>query len=659
MTVVPSVCPLDCPDRCSLAVKVEGGRVLEIDGSELNPMTASYICGKVRKFPQRVHGPLRVRQPAVRVGPKGPGARFEPVSWDEALSLVADRFSTIAAESGWEAVLPYWYAGSNGWLTGGGLDLRLWNRLGTTRILRTLCAANTGAGVARSYGDLPSADPLDVDHTDLAVVWGCNPSASGIHLVPHLRAVQQRGGGLIVVDPRQTPLAVHADLHLAPLPGTDVALAHAIARWLFEQGRIDRAFTARWVADVDAYQALVEPWTPARAAEVTGVPAAAIVEAAQRYADADRAIVRVGWGLERTRNGTDAVRSVLALPALTGRFGRRGEGWILSTSAGYRVDAKRWQEVPGAPTGPRTVNMSELGRILEEVRDPPIRALYVYDCNPAVTVPDQVRVLRNLARDDLFTVVHEQVHTDTVDYADVVLPATTFLEHHEIVRSYGGYLVQYAEPAIPPVGESRSNHQVMASLACAFGLGDEAAFRVSERELAAEIAGHARVDFAALERDKVVRVAAPLQFVDVVPSRPITLVDAAGPRYRPPPVDAALPLIVISPSSTRAISSTGFETLPAGTAVVGVHPDDAAARGLTDGSPARVFNSVGEVHLRISIDPKLRPGVACIPKGLWRSGTLNGHTSNALIPGHVDELGGGACYNDARVEIEALATVRS
>lgn len=653
MTLRPSVCPLDCPDRCSLAVEVADGRVVSLDGTRSNPLTDGYICGKVRRFGDRVHGPLRLLHPMVRTGPKGPGATFRPVTWDEALDLVAQRFGAIAAESGWEAVLPYWYAGSNGWLTGGALDMRLWNRLGTTRILRTLCAANTGAGQRAVYGDLPSADPSDVDHAALVLLWGCNPSASGIHLVPKLRALRARGGKLVVVDPRRTPLAKQADLHLAPLPGTDVALAMAMARVAFEEGLADAAFLARHAADADAYREACAPFTPDRAAALCGVPADDVVRAARMYAEARPALVRAGWGLERTRNGTDGVRAVLSLPAVFGKFGERGSGWVLSTSAGYRVDSTRWQ---GPASTSRVVNMSELGRVLEEVRDPPVRAVFVYDCNPTVTVPDQARVLRNLAREDLFTVVHEQVHTDTVDYADVVLPATTFLEHHELARSYGGYLVQWSEPAIPPVGEARSNHRVFADLARRLGV-DDPALQVSEKALAREIAGHARVDFDVLQRDKVVHLPSPVQLVDVHPSRPIALAGALGPpRYRPPPCDADRPLVVVSPSSTRAISSTGFETLPAGAATIGLHPADADARGISAGDRVRAWNSVGEVVLRAALDDTLRPGVACIPKGLWRGATLDGHTGNALIPAHLDEHGGGACYNDARVEVERCAT---
>jgi anaerobic selenocysteine-containing dehydrogenase len=322
----------------------------------------------------------------------------------------------------------------------------------------------------------------------------------------------------------------------------------------------------------------------------------------------------------------------------------------MSTSGGYRID-KQQIEVPH--TG-RLLNMSQLGRDLLERRDPPIRSLYVYDCNPVATVPDQARVIAGLSRPDLFVVVHEQVANDTTDYADVRLPATTFLEHKELSRSYGGYLLQWATPAIPPVGESRANHAVFGALAAALGL-DEPSLQITEDALAAEVVAAvpaAPADaWARLQADRFVKLPSLVQFVDVFPSKKISFLAADPPRYREPPVDADRPLVVISPASSRGISSTFFETLGVDEARVSVHPDDAVAYGLTEGAPARVWNSVGETVLRVRVDAGMRPGVAMIPKGVWRRSTQNGFSGNALVPDHVDERGGGACYNDARVSI--------
>jgi anaerobic selenocysteine-containing dehydrogenase len=643
MQIHASTCPLDCPDRCSLTVEVSGDRVTRIDGDRRNPLTDGFICGKVRRFPDRVHGEGRILHPMRRVGD-----RFARVSWDEALAEIGDRWRTLRATIGAESLLPYWYGGSNGWLTGGGLDQRLWNRLGTTQIVRTLCAANARAGASAVYGDLPSADLADVDDAAQVVLWGCNPSASGIHLVPKLRAAAARGG-LVVVDPRETPLTRQAALHLRPLPGTDVAVALAVAHEALRRGWADRDFLAAHATDLPAFEAAVEPWTPERAHAVSAVPPDQIRALAERYAGIRPTLLRCGWGLERTRNGTDAIRAVLALPALFGQFGVRGAGWAFSTSAGYRMDASRWQ----GPSRGRRVNMADLGQVLDDARDPPIASVFVYNCNPVATLPDQRRVVDALSHPDRFVIVHEQVWTDTCAVADLVLPATTFLEHDELVRSYAGYVVQWSPAAIPPVGEAWSNHRLIQALARELGHGDEPAFRIGPADLAAEIADQLPPGaWDTLQRDRVLPLPRPVQYRDV--HAPIRLCGDAPPTYRPPPFAADLPFALLSPATTRAISSTGYETLPAGTAVVDIHPDDAARRGVTDGATVRLFNPLGEVVVRAAVTTTVPPGVISLPKGLWRSATANGWTSNALVPAHVDPLGGGACYNDARVDLEVI-----
>jgi anaerobic selenocysteine-containing dehydrogenase len=643
---LPSACPLDCPDRCSLDVAVVDGRVTRIAGNRRYPWTDGYICNKVAHFGERVHGPERVLQPMVRVRP-GPGRdSFEPTTWDAAMAQVAARFAAEMQEHGPEALLPVWYGGSNGYLTGGGMDVRLWNRLGVSRCLRTLCATNAGAAVTAVYGDLPGADLDEVEHSDVVVVWGANPAVSGIHLLPPLKRLLERGGRLAVVDPRATTLTQKANLHLPVLPGTDVCLAMALIHIAVRDGLTDQAFLA---AECDGWEELAQAaqaWTPARAADVCGVSAASIEQLAQLYAAGKAALIRIGWGMERSRNGSEATRAVLMLPAVFGKFGRRGAGYAMSTSAGYRTNSAGWQGASAA----RGINLSQLGRELEERQDPPIKAVYVYNCNPMATVPDQVRLERQLARPDLFVVVHEQVWTDTCDLADVVLPATTFLEHNELTRSYAGYVLQWAEPVIAPVGEARSNHHVLQDLGARLGSPDP----VSEAELAATILGHIpnAPTFEQLAEVRAVELPKPVQFVDVRPSRRVQL--APPPKYLPPPVDGDLPLTLISPATGVAISSTMYENER--DALLEIHPDDAHSRGLVDGQLVRMWNPRAEVHLRIHVSPQLRPGVVMLPKGLWRRATRNGWTANALIPDHVDAAGLGACYNDARVEVAALAT---
>jgi anaerobic selenocysteine-containing dehydrogenase len=640
---LPSVCPLDCPDRCALDVTVDGERLVKIDGSERSELTDGYICAKVRRFDRRVHSPLRILHPMRRTGPKGSG-RFERVSWDDALGLVAERLGALARDPGPESILPFHYDGSNGLLTSGAMDARLWHRLGASHLARTFCAANAGAGWSAVFGDLPGSDPLEIRHADAIVVWGFNPSASGIHLIPLVREAKKRGAFLAVVDPRRTPMAREADLHLPVQPGTDVVLAMAMIRAAHEEGLVDRAFVEKHARGYDALIAAAP--RPEEAAALTGVPAEAIRAVPRAMARAKAAYVRVGWGLERNRNGTDSVRAVLSLRAVLGRFGAPGAGVALSTTAGYGLDRKP-AEAPQLRRRPsRTINMSELGKVLEEARDPEIRALFVYNCNPVATAPNQARVVRALGRESLFTVVHEQVWTDTCDHADVVLPATTFLEHADLCRSYGGYALQWSEPVIRPVGEARTNHELFSGLARRLGF-DEPEFRAGEEEIARSVVR----DFDRLKELRFVPIPAPALFRDRFPSR--GYVDfAPPPAYRPPPVDAELPLVLISPASEKAITSQFFEQEPEGSARVFVAPAEAERRGLREGDRVRLRNSFGRAEAILSVSADVAPGVASLAKGLWRRTTLNGWTANALAPDHVDAQGGGACYNDARVEIE-------
>jgi anaerobic selenocysteine-containing dehydrogenase len=555
--------------------------------------------------------------------------------------------SELARTAGPEAILPFHYDGSNGLLTSGAMDERFWNRLGASQLGRTFCAANTGAGWSAVFGDLPGADPMDVRESDAIVLWGVNPSVSGIHLVPWVRDAKEKGAFLAVVDPRRTPLAREADLHLPVLPGSDVAVAMAMIRTMFEDNLIDRAFVGKWARGAD--ELLASTCTVEEASTLSGVPEGAIRALPQALASASAPFFRVGWGLERNRNGTDAVRAVLSLRALLGRFGRRGSGVLISTSGGYGLDRKPAAAPQLRRRPSRTINMSQLGIALEETRDPEIGALYIYNCNPVATAPNQIRVMRALSRESLFVAVHEQIWTDTCDFADVVLPATTFLEHKELCRSYSGYALQWSDPVVQAPGEARSNHWVFSELAKAMGY-TEPEFGVSEEDLIRSVVKN--VD--QVKEQRYTPVPRPVPFVDVVPSRGyIDLAATPGPPvYRPPGVDAALPLILISPASDKAISSQLFELSPEKGARVTIAPAEASLRGLRDGDRVLVRNSFGEVRALLSVSEELPKGVASMPKGLWRKATLDGWTANALAPDHVDALGGGACYNDARVEIE-------
>ena len=657
-TILDSACPMDCPDHCSLTVEIQDGRVARLGGSRRNPVTAGFICSKIRHFADHLLAPERIRTPLVRIdgGKKGEAA-FRETSWEEALDLVEARMRAVIERHGGEAILPFHYGGSNGLLSEGAADRALFDRLGATRIHDTLCAAPTTTAMRALYGKMPSVAYDDFVHADLIVVWGANPHASHIHLVPYLKEAQRRGARLIVVDPRRTKAAKAADLHLAVRPGTDLALALAVARELFESGRADRAFLEEWSVGAEEFERRASMWSIERAASECGLDPGDIARFIDAYAEAETALIRCGWGLERNRNGGSAAAAILALPAVAGKFGRRGGGYALSSSSATAVRHRFAVEDSGA----RTINMNRLGRALVEFDAPPIELLFVYNANPLATVTRQEAVRRGLERDDLFTVVHEQVMTDTARYADVVLPATTFLEHHELSVGYGSISLQYAPPAIAPVGEARPNYELFAELGRRFGVIEEDASvpAMVERALDADQIRAINADSIAFPTDG----AHPVQFLDTFPRTSDRKVHLAGPdidaltpdglyRFRDDPATEAYPLAMISPATQRTISSSLGE-LHRELVPVGIHPEDAHVRGIEDGTPVRIHNELGEVRTLARLDPDLRPGVVFLPKGLWSHNTQSGTTANSLCPDDEADLGLGACFNDARVEVEA------
>jgi anaerobic selenocysteine-containing dehydrogenase len=670
MRRVDSACPLDCPDFCSLTIDVESGadgeRVAQLRGSELNPLTAGYICGKVNVFPRHMYGEHRLLHPMVRDGAKGSG-RFRRVSWDEALDLAVERIRDTIDRHGAEAILPYNYGGSNGYLTNGSVDARLFRRLGASRLLRTLCAAPSGAAATGMYGSMAGVALEDYAHARLIVLWGVNPSATGIHLVPILQRAQRDGAKLVVIDPRRTPLARRADLHLAPRPGTDLPLALAVIHWLFENGAADEMFLARHATGADELRRRAAAWPLARAAEVAGIDVADLARFAEMYAQSSPAVIRCGWGPERNRNGGSATAAILALPAVAGKFGVRGGGFTMSNGAAWRIDRDAAAAAPEPPT--RAINMNLLGRVLGPDMDPPVALLFVYNCNPVATVPNQEAVRAGLLREDLFTIVYEQVMTDTARYADLLLPATTFLEHRELRRGYGAMRMIDARPAVAPVGEARPNYEVFAELLRRLDLAHPED-PVTPDALVAAVVEHSadpRAIADELTHQGMASLsggATPIQFVDAFPSTPdrkVALVppvlDAAAPAglhgYIPDPATREHPLALISPAQGRTISST-FGQLVHAQVPLEMHPDDAGARGIADGDQVRVWNDLGEVRCQARWSTAMRPGVVCLPKGLWQHHTANGATANALVPDSLSDLGGGACFNDARVQVARL-----
>lgn len=662
-SIVKTACPLDCPDACTLEVTLKSGRISKIDGSTANHITRGYICAKVRQFDKRVYGEDRLLYPAVRTGKKGEG-RFKRATWDEALDLVASKMQEARDAAAADTILPLCYGGSNGFLTQDYADAILFRRIGASRLLRTVCAAPTGAANMGLYGKMAGVVYEDYPLAKLIIIWGVNPGVSGIHLMPFLKEARDNGAYVVVLDPRATTVARQADVHLAVRPGTDLPVALAIHRHLFEEGLADNAFLSAHANGVEQLRERAKPWTFAKAAETSGIAESQLRALAERYVKAAPALIKCGWGLERNRNGGSAAAAILALPAVAGKFGVRGGGYSMSNSASWNID-RTWLEDAEPPT--RAINMNKVGRILTEPEGAPVNVLFVYNCNPVAILPDQNRVIRGLERENLFTVVFDQVLTDTAMYADVVLPATTFLEHYDFARGYGPITLQLGRPVIDQVGESRSNTDVFMDLARRLDLtveGDpqddlEAMLTVLNR-LPAPIGDDLRDRWKA----KPPHDGRPIQFVDVFPRTPDQKVDLfpealdqQAPKglyaYQPDPATAEYPLALITPASDRTISSTLGE-LPRPAVTLDMNPGDAEARGIEEGDAIRIFNALGETRVKAKLSDLIRSGTVAMPKGVWRRHTANGFTSNALVPDTLSDLGGGACFNDARVQVEKL-----
>lgn len=667
MPTLRTACPLDCPDACSLVATVEDGRLVRLDGDHRNSLTDGFICAKVREIGGHLEGPERLRHPAVRVGPKGEG-RFREVGWDEALDVVAARLREAVDVHGGESILPVCYGGSNGLLTQDATDARLFHRLGASRLAKTLCAAPSGRAHEGLYGRMPGVALPAYRHARLIVLWGVNPSASGIHLVPVIKRARAAGAAVVVVDPRRTPLAQQADLHLAPRPGTDLCLALATIEHLFATGCADLAFLAEHATGVEALRERAAAWTLPRAAAEADVPLPDLERFVALYARTRPAVIRCGWGVERNRNGGSAVAAILALPAVAGCFGVAGGGFTMSNSRAIHLDGNAAAAAPAPPT--REINLNQVGRALLDAT-PPVRVVLSYNCNPLATLPDQERVRRGLLRDDLFTIVFDQVMTDTARHADVLLPATTFLEHDDLTRGYGAMVVQRVRPVLPAVGEARPNWMVFEALCDRLGLHEPGDPRGPEAMVEAVLGAteDARAIADAVRTEGVAGPpggSEPVQMCDVWPGHPDRRIhlcpaelDAEAPSglygHRPDPGGPSHPLALISPATRHTISST-FGQRSSAPAELVMHPDDASVRGIASGDAVSAFNELGRVECRVRVSNEVRPGVVVLPKGLWSRHTSNGATANALAPDALTDLGGGATFNDARVEVTRAAT---
>jgi anaerobic selenocysteine-containing dehydrogenase len=663
---------MDCPDSCELDVIVAEGKITRIQAApaerSAHPNTQGFICDKLGKFDRRVYHDTRILHPLRRIGPKGE-ARFERISWDEAISTIAKEFRAIIARWGAEAILPYHYDGSNGLLSHDFLDAYLFAKLGASRLARTLCAAPATAVAMGMYGKMPGVAFQDYPAAKAILIWGANPKYSNIHLVPYLRQARKNRAFVVAIDPIRNFSSAEIDLHLPVYPGADLPVALAMIRRWDEAGRLDRVFLSRHADGLEPLLAAASEWSVERAAAEARVPARAIEELARVFAASSPAVIRVGWGIERNRNGGHALAAVMAMPALLGKFGVRGGGYTLSNSGAAKLDVAKLfgADSPPARWATRELNMSQLGRLLTDGIAPPVKSLFIYDCNPAATAPDQNAILRGLAREDLFTVVHEQVMTDTARYADILLPAVTFLEQHEIKRSYGSYIIGGVQPAIDAQGEARPNEWVFARLARALGFTDEpfgwdTATCMRKVASALSLSGQPCDPAPALNggvQGYPFPGGGPVQFGSVRPLTPDSKAHLTPTALGPAPfqylpvIRDGFPLALVSASNNKMISSTlGEFNYPE--LWLTINPADAAARGISERDEVRVFNELGEVRCRARISDRMRDGVCGLPKGAWRNSSRNGQTATALCPQHVNDVGGGACFNDARVQVERV-----
>jgi anaerobic selenocysteine-containing dehydrogenase len=672
----PSVCPLDCPDTCSLTVTVEDERIVSIKGSRANPYTAGVLCAKVPEaYPGFVHGDGRIKTPLRRTGAKGEG-RFERISWAQALDIVHERFTAVIAAHGPQAILPLNYAGPHGLLAGGSMDLRFFHRLGASLLdRRPLCGGIRTEAWVGTFGPVPGVRPEQAEHARLIVAWGSNVTWSNLHVVPIINRARRAGGKLVVVDTRRTKIAEQADLHLAIRPGTDVILAWAMAADLERQGGLDREFIARHVEGFEDYMALARRYSLADAARICGVDESQVRQLADWYRTMSPAVITVGNGLERNQNGGSGIRAIFALPALAGKFGVPGGGLINGASFAFPKTPARLARPDFVPKGTRLINIIDVGRHLNDATlSPPIKALFIYNHNPLVVHPEQNRLRRGLEREDLFVVGSDVVMTDSLAYADVVLPACSHFEHADLFAAYGTHWLQRADRVIPPQGEALPNTEIFRRLAARFGFGDPA-LRATDAELMDDALdpadarlGGKRPSAIPLDRATPMNVGGGAEeailFKNVFPKTTSGKVELASPyleqKYgaRLPswrPVTSSYPLMLISPASDQRITSTfGGLHVGDGPPPLEMHPDDARARGLRGGMRVRVWNDLGEVHLPLLVTEIIPRGVVCTLKGAWMGTTDNGQTISALCPAHHADISEGACYNDARVEVAAL-----
>ena len=701
-SVVHAACPHDCPDACGVLITVQDGRATKIQGDSAHPVTRGFLCAKVTKYLDRVYSPDRVLYPMRRVVAKGEGHRneqdFVRISWDEALDEIASRLQAIASEYGPESILPYSYGGTLGVLNGGSMDRRFFHRLGASQLERAICSAAGEAGLKSVIGVKMGTEPEQFRDSRYIIAWASNIHGNNVHLWPFITEARRKGAKLVVIDPYRTRTAAVADWYLPINPGTDAALALAMMHVIINENLYDADYVSRYTLGFNELRAKVQEYPPERAAQWTGISAADIRKLAREYATIRPAVIRLNYGVQRSERGGMATRTVAMLPCLTGSWKEVGGGLQMSLSGSFGLDKDSLERLDlmttASPLGrpARVINMNRLGKVLTELNDPPVKALFVYACNPAAVTPNHNLVVKGLQRKDLFTIVHEQFFTDTTDYADIVLPATTFFEHKDLVQSYGHYYLQMSQKAIQPLGECKSNVDLFRALAQRMGFTGsdftESDDSMIDKALASgaprlkgidrerlEKEGHARLNFSGSDSG----TAEPQAFLPFAQGNFATpsgkaefyseQLKAAGldavAAFEPPEESRhtaaakKFPLELLSRKADNFLNSSFCNTpsvaVMEDSGLLELAPADANARGIRDGDQVRAFNERGDLVLRARVNGSVQAGTVASHLN-WAKLSAGGKNINALTSEKLTDLGNSATFYSVLVEVELVRT---
>jgi anaerobic selenocysteine-containing dehydrogenase len=684
--LVRAACPHDCPDTCAMQVTVENGVAVKIEGARDHAFTQGTLCTKVSRYLERTYSKDRVLFPLKRVGAKGKG-EFERISWDEALDTIAAKFHALAAEDS-QQILPYDYAGHMGYVAWHSMGKRFFHRLGASLLDRTICSSAGKAGMQITLGGSVGMDPERFDEAKLILIWGSNPIVSNLHVWTRVQEAKRRGAKVVAIDPYRSLTAEKCSEHLAILPGTDSALALAMMHVIIGEGRVDRDYVESYTLGFDLLKERVKEYAPEKVAAIVGIPAQRIVSLAREYASVKPAAIRLNYGMQRCAGGGMSARTVACLPALVGAWRDPAGGIVLSTAGFFGVDTARLGRADllaqsGCPK-PRTINMSAIGDALLEAQ-PPIRALYVYNSNPVAVAPESRKVLRGFAREDLFTVVHDIFLTDTCDYADIVLPATTQLEQTDVHTAYGHLYFVANNAAIAPIGEALPNSEVFRRLAARMGFRD-ACLHDSDEDICRQtlaLAGPraSGIEWESLKQKGFARLDVPERFAPFAEGNFLTpsgkcefysetakqlgldpLPTFVAPRESVssnPGLGRKFPLAMISPPNRNFLNSS-FANLPfaieeAGEPSLEIHPDEARSRDIADGDKVRIFNDRGSFTAKARVSERARPGVVVALSVWWKKLSADRANANEVTSQALTDLGRGATFYDCLVEVERAA----